>query len=1118
MSDVSGIPNMGFGGGNFFAPQFSYNPQMSAAQASAAYMPAENYNQNVVNNLFSSGGGFGKETNYYSQLGANYAAQGMSPFGVFSDPGLSTPYQSMPDVWTTGASPFQGGGGSSGMGGSIYDSSGFGSLSASPYQTTPNVFDTGSRGFQYPGAGGVDWGGLFGEKQDPFPGMSMPGGLGMPASSPSGAQPFDWSTLWHGGGGAKQDPAPGMAMPGGLNSPMTFPQQPQQQPQQPQTATADPYPGMAMPGGLNSPMTMPKPQSSVFDTGTSPLSGTEFTGPQGGGLGVGGLDWGGLQGATYQPPTEPNRYQTVGPQATTAFDRYFDVTSPNDPERFLSTAEGRPQVTGGSSKATAGGALTPGGGLPAADLAAQAGARLPGAVAELNQPQPTAEQMTAARDRLAQLMGGEKTAETPSPAAPFDQPSLEEFQKGAPFDQPSLAEFQKGGPFDQPSLAQFQEGKADMSMAGRKATLIDTLGKELQAQGLTMTSSYRDPSDPLSIANPNSAHTKGLAFDVRAHTTEQGDAAMGKIRELLNARGLQEGTDYRIIDEVRSPSGWATAAHIHTQFTEGGMQKYQQQAYQDPFPNAPRPPGDIPSTAAPFPARPEGPVEWDPNAPRPPADIPVNDVRSDVVAPPEPAAEPVPLPQARPNAAANLAQAHSVLDSNVGDLVRKNSPANADRVPASIASQTLREALGNAMTGGMIRAGIGPYLPQLGITQADFNKAIAQGQLTQPPRFGSEEASPLQAGAGTRSPDYWDIPKPNTPEWNAGIYEPMVGGGVMQRPENQTIGGASAYNDFTPRDNVDDRRTEFLGRDQLAALKARGVGYAQGPEPAGAATNPLSAALGLGNLPVPTGVGPGGLIRPGGFAGADLTEPNPVTGQQGTSWYDETPYNYGGGLGTNWDPARDQQQQQAQLQTERAPIVAQFENNEGLRNKLFATMVDEMGVGASDQDYAKVAESLFNRAAVQGNSENIDVPSLLGGSTDADKYYQGQQSGKDNVMGSAYLNKLALVQSDPALQARLWNVIQQVGAGGDLSRLSTDNASDKTAQQRLVDPSRSKYGGYGFSDFAPGNPSNPSGEYFFRSDNPFGTAKGGDFIGAGTQRDTREWYKELRPFTSYPPY
>ena len=73
MSDVSGIPNMGFGGGNFFAPQFSYNPQMSAGQASAAYMPAENYAQNVTNNLFSSGGGFGRQTDYYSALGRNTA-------------------------------------------------------------------------------------------------------------------------------------------------------------------------------------------------------------------------------------------------------------------------------------------------------------------------------------------------------------------------------------------------------------------------------------------------------------------------------------------------------------------------------------------------------------------------------------------------------------------------------------------------------------------------------------------------------------------------------------------------------------------------------------------------------------------------------------------------------------------------------------------------------------------------------------------------------------------------------------------------------------------------------------------------------------------------------------
>ncbi len=241
-------------------------------------------------------------------------------------------------------------------------------------------------------------------------------------------------------------------------------------------------------------------------------------------------------------------------------------------------------------------------------------------------------------------------------------------------------------------------------------------------------------------------------------------------------------------------------------------------------------------------------------------------------------------------------------------------------------------------------------------------------------------------------------------------------------------------------------------------------------------------------------------------------------GERSTSWYSETPYNYGGGIGTGFDPVQQQQQQQPELQWQRAPLVSQFEDNEGLRNKLFATAIDEMGVGASDADYAKVIESLFNRAAAKGSFDDLDVPKLLGGTTDQSKYYEGQHSGKTNVMGSSYLEKLGLVQNDLALQARLWDITKQVAAGSDLSRLSTDNASASTAQQRLEDPSRSKYGGYGFSDFAPGNTSNPSGEYFFRGDNPFNTKVGRDFIGEGTERNTRAWYKNLRPFTSYPPY
>src|SRR5205814_9127851 len=92
MSDVSGIPYMGpMGQGNFFAPQFSSNPQMSAGQIQSSYMPEFYNNQNVLNNLYGGGpnAGFGVLTNYYSQLGANQLSGigSTNPYGVFSDTG-----------------------------------------------------------------------------------------------------------------------------------------------------------------------------------------------------------------------------------------------------------------------------------------------------------------------------------------------------------------------------------------------------------------------------------------------------------------------------------------------------------------------------------------------------------------------------------------------------------------------------------------------------------------------------------------------------------------------------------------------------------------------------------------------------------------------------------------------------------------------------------------------------------------------------------------------------------------------------------------------------------------------------------------------------------------------
>jgi hypothetical protein len=115
--------------------------------------------------------------------------------------------------------------------------------------------------------------------------------------------------------------------------------------------------------------------------------------------------------------------------------------------------------------------------------------------------------------------------------------------------------------------------RVDNSVEGRKAAL-QVATNEMRKAGLTITSEYRSPEHPLSRANPHSAHSQGLAFDTRAHTTAESDAAQATIRATMAARGLQEGRDYKIIDEVRHPSGWATGPHVHTQFTPEGSARF----------------------------------------------------------------------------------------------------------------------------------------------------------------------------------------------------------------------------------------------------------------------------------------------------------------------------------------------------------------------------------------------------------------------------------------------------------------------------------------------------------------------------------------------------------------
>ena len=76
--------------------------------------------------------------------------------------------------------------------------------------------------------------------------------------------------------------------------------------------------------------------------------------------------------------------------------------------------------------------------------------------------------------------------------------------------------------------------------------------------------------------NPNSAHTKGLAFDQTLADARRSEEAVIYERSKLHAAGLSD-RDFTIIDEYKHPSAHATGGHIHTQFNSlGAANKYRE--------------------------------------------------------------------------------------------------------------------------------------------------------------------------------------------------------------------------------------------------------------------------------------------------------------------------------------------------------------------------------------------------------------------------------------------------------------------------------------------------------------------------------------------------------------
>ena len=105
--DVSGIPNLGFGGGSIFGGQPNVAPAMSADQINSSiwgrYSPQAA--QSTLSNIYG-GGGFGALPSYYSNLGAAFgrstggfdrnalASLMYSGGGIGSDSRYGSPYSS----------------------------------------------------------------------------------------------------------------------------------------------------------------------------------------------------------------------------------------------------------------------------------------------------------------------------------------------------------------------------------------------------------------------------------------------------------------------------------------------------------------------------------------------------------------------------------------------------------------------------------------------------------------------------------------------------------------------------------------------------------------------------------------------------------------------------------------------------------------------------------------------------------------------------------------------------------------------------------------------------------------------------------------------------------------
>jgi hypothetical protein len=713
MSDVSGIPYMGPQGvGNLYAPLFPASGMStpSASQISYNWAPQGAYGQNVIDNTFASGGGFGKQTDYYSALGASYLAQvPMSWENRYSGGGvpasIAYPGASLSGGYTTGAANmpsfdtgpnfgFTTGGMGGGGGGALSVNNPSinwtqlfgGGGGGSPFTPQSNNYDTFQSGWgnvsntmpqggAYQGmAKSIDWGNLFGgggaQQQAPqqptdYSSLFGAGFSGAPNAAPAQQQPLDYSSLFGrgvGGSSVAPDPRagentvadPNRATYGGYGKGGAT------------SALPDYMADNKLPAELR-PSPQPEPGSRSYDL--APM----FEGGGGGGLGTGGADTqlfgapaaGSLGGSAFAY----NPYSATGAQDQATPGSSADALAAQARARLADLVTGAPDPAAVETAKTveAGGSRTPaeitegikkygGGSGPAgADALDPANVRLPQArpeAADVARPPTAVPQFPAAR--LAPN-GQEPEAfivhHTGSRTIP------ENIVSGWRADRPGVGSqyiMDRNGVVHD-TLQEYGYGGTGHIDPRYTGTIPGSQGlKNANVVGMEIVANNDADMTPAQVNA-----LKQFAAQNYPDTPFYGPTAVSTNRENEGIRGSQD------ILEARPPNfnfDWSNAP------------------IPDPLnPNAPRPPGDIPQ--APAAAVKAGPT--------------------------------------------GVEKAQTFLNRSVESILQQHSPGGLTAAGFAMdVKQPLREALKGPF-GSQILEGLQTRAGELGLTKSDFNKAIA---------------------------------------------------------------------------------------------------------------------------------------------------------------------------------------------------------------------------------------------------------------------------------------------------------------------------------------------------------------------------------------------------------